>query len=272
MESLLFIHYIIPTPIALQIGPLSIYWYGIIIAIAVMAILFVSLRNSKYFSISKEVISDSATWIIIGGIIGARLYEVFLNASYYIEHPLEIIAIWNGGLAVHGALFGGFVALLLFTHKKKINTWKLLAIFLSAVPLGQAIGRWGNWFNQELVGLPTSLPWGIPIDYLHRPVGFEDIIFFHPTFLYESLGSLIIFISLQLLLKNRFKAKTIIASYLILYGLLRFSLEFIKIDPTPEAIGLRWPQIISLIFIITGSLLLIFPKPRQKQSTTSHNP
>mgnify|MGYP000870921680 CR=1 FL=1 len=270
MESLLFIHYVIPMPIALTIGPLSIYWYGIIIAIAALSILFVSLHNSRYFNISKEVISDSATWIIVGGILGARIYEVLLNASYYVEHPSEILAIWNGGLAIHGALFGGFIALLWYTHRKKINTWSLLAVFLSAVPLGQAIGRWGNWFNQELIGSPTLLPWGIPIDILHRPTGFENVIYFHPTFLYECIGSIVIFLILQLLVRRRPRAHILIASYLILYGLLRFSLEFIKIDLTPEFIGLRWPQIISLLFILTGVSILIFFKAKTKLSEASH--
>lgn len=269
MESLLFFHYIIPSPIALTIGPFSIYWYGIIIAIAILAILFVSLQTAKFFNISKDSVSDSAVWIIIGGLIGARLYEVLLNVSYYIEHPLEIFAIWQGGLAIHGALFGGFIALLLYTHIKKINTWSLLALFLSAVPLGQAIGRWGNWFNQELIGLPTSLPWGIPVDYLHRPSGFENATYFHPTFLYESLGSLVVFLILQLLIRRRPRPQTAIAFYLIFYGLIRFSLEFIKIDQTPEFLELRWPQVISLLFIITGLFLLAFFRPKPKTSLTS---
>lgn len=261
MSNLIFIHWFQPSSIVFSFGSFSIHWYGVMIALAVIAVLYISVFNAHFFNLSKEQVSDVATWLIIGCLLGARLYEVLLNFDYYLSYPGEVIAIWQGGLAIHGALLGGLITLLIYTHFKKLQIWPLLALLISSVPLGQAIGRWGNWFNQELFGLPSNLPWSIPIDFSFRPLGFENFTYFHPTFLYESLGCLLIFIILQLLVRHYRKSLVIIGAYLILYGLLRFVLEFIKIDPTPIFLGLRWPQIMSLIFVIVGTSLLFF-KPK----------
>ena len=176
-------------------------------------------------------------------------------------HPSQIIKIWEGGLAIHGAIIAGAITLFFFIKKNKLPFWQLLAIVTPGVALGQALGRFGNWFNQELFGLPTNLPWGIPIAITNRPAAFINQEFFQPTFLYESLGCLLIAIFLFILLYNQKDklsqklAMRVSAYYLALYSILRFFLEFIKVDLTPILFGLRWPQIISLIAIIVAVII-----------------
>ncbi len=255
-----FLHNFEPSAIAITLGPLVIYWYGICMALAILAALILAMKNAKLFSLDTELIIDLAIWLVISGLIGARIYEIFLNFSYYVSNPAEILQIWHGGLAIHGALIGGLIGLVIFSKRKKLDCWLLAAILLPAVALGQAIGRWGNWFNQELFGLPSNLPWSIPVQAVNRPIGYETFIYFHPTFLYESIGCLVLAICLYYVLRLKKSSELVIGIYLIGYGLLRFMLEYIKIDPTPHAFGLRWPQVMSLVFIILGIWIIAFKK------------
>jgi len=238
---------------------------------------FVMLRLAKKQNISEETILDLLFWLVIGGLIGARLYDVILELPYYLKQPLAILKVWQGGLAVHGAIIGCAAALFIFAKKRRLDLWLLTALVATAAPLAQAIGRWGNYFNQELIGRPTDLPWGIPIDLAHRPLEYLNFSYFHPTFLYESIGNIIIFfilITLQIKIISHFDSisklpitnyKLQIFVYLILYSILRFLLEFIKIDRTPELFGLRWPQIASLglMLISIVGLFIIYKRPKQ---------
>ena len=230
-----------------------------------------AIMIAKHYSISRDKIIDLSFYLIIGGLIGARVYEIFLELPYYLAQPLEIIKIWHGGLAIHGAILGGLVALWLFVKKNQdLNFWKLCAIVVPALTLGQAIGRWGNYFNQELFGRPTDLPWGIPIELLNRSNDFISANYFHPTFLYESIGSILIFgiliLGHYLIIRKKknnpsdekvayFRSTVLI--YIILYSILRFCLEFVRIDDTAMWGNVRWPQIISL-FLIFISLIILF--------------
>lgn len=251
MNIFYWLHNFTPKPIAFSLGSLDIYWYGIILASSMVLAIIVFWYLGKKNNLSSDNILDLSTWLIIGGIIGARLYDVVLELPYYLNHPFDIFKIWQGGLAIHGALLGGLIILLIFVKIKKINFWHLVYPLLPALAFGQAIGRFGNWFNQELFGSPTSLPFGIPIDFIKRPAGYENYDYFHPTFLYESIFMLIIGGLLFSLVKNKkFNGRIILGIYLLSYGLIRFVLEFIKIDITPIIFNLRWPQIISLIMII----------------------
>jgi phosphatidylglycerol:prolipoprotein diacylglycerol transferase len=274
----MFLHTFHPQPLVFEIGFLKIHWYGLIIAIAVLIGLLVVIKlNKKYkekkvlIFKNKDQILDLCFYLIIFGLIGARIYAVFLFPQFYIKDPLAIFKIWNGGLAVHGALFAGIFALILFSKKHKTDLYLSLDLIAPVMALGHAIGRWGNYFNQELFGLPTKLPWGIPIDLAHRPQAFQGFNFFHPTFLYESLLNLIlagILIFLHYRRLNKLKeSKTkpnqkgnIFLIYLIGYSLIRFSLEFIKIDETPLMFGLRLPQLISLILIIAAGVVFLKKK------------
>jgi phosphatidylglycerol---prolipoprotein diacylglyceryl transferase len=259
-----FFHSFLPSPVLISLGPLHIYWYGLFIVMGVLAALTVVLKMSKKFGLSANKIFDFSFWMIIAGIIGARLYHVILEWPYYSQNLTSILKVWEGGIAIHGGIIGGLLVLIYFAWKEKINFWLLAAIFAPGIALGQAIGRWGNYFNQELFGKPTNLPWGIPIDLMNRPIRYISAEFFHPTFLYESFGDLAIFIILLILISKFIKNKqanykVIFLTYLILYSILRFSMEFLRTDTTAHVFGFRWPQIFSLAAIIIAILLLIFP-------------
>ncbi|MDD2684208.1 MAG: prolipoprotein diacylglyceryl transferase [Candidatus Cloacimonetes bacterium] len=263
-----FLHAFHPQPIIFSLGPINIYWYGLFIVLGMTAALGVAFYLGKKWGVDKDLIFDLAFWLIIAGVIGARIYDVFLELPYYISHPAQIIKIWEGGLSIHGGIIAGLIVIAWFARRYQINFWKLSAIIAPGLALGQAIGRWGNYFNQELFGTPTAAAWGIPIDLINRPINYISSEYFHPTFLYESLGCLIIFISLLIIIKKakpRPEKETapyilVAALYMILYSILRFSLEFIKINPTPIWLGLRWPQIISLLFIVFPLIILLTKK------------
>lgn len=232
--------------------------------LGILSALGISFKIAKRYEINSDTLFDLAFWLIINGLIGARLYDVFLQFSYYLENPLDVFKIWQGGLAIHGGIIAGLITIYFFAKKHKIYFWKLCALLVPGLSLAQAIGRWGNYFNQEIFGLPTNLSWGIPIDLINRPLNYISSDFFHPTFLYESFGSLLIFfilsaVTIYLIKKsklNNYSFILISAIYLLLYSVLRFSLEFIRIDEAPNFIGMRWPQFISLIIIFISIRLL----------------
>ncbi len=273
---LYLLHNFEPRSVMISWGFLKIYWYGFFIVLGIILALFLILFLAKKYKIEKNVIIDLSFYLIIFGIIGARIYDVFLEWRYYIKNPLDIFKIWQGGLAIHGAIIAGLIYLYFFVKKSKLkildnlNNWqrlfKLTSILAPGLVLGQAIGRWGNYFNQELFGRPTNLPWGIFIDIFNRPIDFVSFSHFHPTFLYESIGCLIIFFILmslhfRIIKKKDYNFKNyflITFLYLILYSILRFSLEFIRIDFAPEILGLRFPQFISIIIVVV--LIVLFPK------------
>ncbi len=266
-----------PPNILLEIGPITLYWYGLIIAVAILLSYFFVLKISKYFLIKKDTLNDLFLWLIVWSIIGSRIYEIFLEWNYYLQNPSQILKIWEGGLAIHGAILAGLIVIYFYSKKYKINFWRITGLIAPGLALGQAIGRFGNWFNQELYGLPTNLPWAIPISIENRIVEFIDYQYFHPTFLYESIGNILIFIILITLiirLKNKvnldYLGKISFAVYLFLYSVLRFFIEFIRLDPTPDLFGLRWPQIFSLLMIIIV-IIIIKPIIFNKKLTKENN-
>ncbi len=259
-----FLHTFHPSPTLITIGPIHIYWYGFFIILGALAAIFITLKLADYYKIKKETIIDLAFWLIIGGIIGARLYHILLELQYYLSSPIDAIKIWQGGLAIHGAILAGIIIIWRFSKKHQYNFWLLSSIIAPGLALAQAIGRWGNYFNQELFGKPTNLPWGIPIDLANRPIEYISNEFFHPAFLYESIGNLLIFfilisIHIWIIRKNKKKNYSYflpLTSYFLLYSILRFFIEFIRIDPTYVILGLRFPQIISLLIIFFSIIFL----------------
>lgn len=265
-----FLHSFSPQPILLSWGFITIYWYGFFMVLAMAAAIGCLLALARHYHIKSEPMIDLAFYLILGGVLGARLYEILINWPYYFSHPLNALKIWEGGLAIHGSIIFGLLILFLFSRHHKFNFWFLGALAVPSVALGQAIGRWGNYFNQEIFGLPTSLPWGIPISIINRPLEFIDQKYYHPVFLYESFGNLLIFLVLiaihVIILGNIKKKQTtgnniylkIVCWYLLLYSALRFFLEFIRLDATPEIGNWRWPQIISLTIIALSIIVLSF--------------
>lgn len=269
-----FLHTYLPETVLISLGKIHVYWYGLFIVAGVLAALSVSLKLTKKTSVPQNSLFDLAFWLIIFGILGARIYHVFLEFGYYIENPLNIFKVWEGGLAIHGAIIAGLIVVFVFCKKHKINFYLMATIIAPGLALAQAIGRWGNYFNQELFGKPTNLPWGIPIEMMRRPHIYISDDFFHPTFLYESLGNFIIFgillwLSLYFLNKKKTDYVFIITAYLIMYSLLRFLTEFIRIDKTPYVFGWRLPQVASLLLIIVSVSFLVWKKIKKGKAELS---
>lgn len=257
----MFLHTWSPHPLLGHIGALQLHWYGLLLALGALAGLWAMVRLGKWYQIPSAHLYDLFFYVLIGGLIGARLYHVLNEPAYYSQHPSEILKIWNGGLAIHGGMIVGVLIIWLFGRAKKISPWLLADITAVGLVLGQAIGRWGNYFNQELFGRPTLQPWGIPIDPLNRPAGYTDMVYFHPTFLYESLGCLAIAAVLWWLHRRRQQKKdglgtgSIILVYLILYSLLRLAMELLRIDRVPVILGLRLPLLTSAVLIVVALLI-----------------
>ena len=178
----------------ITIGPIKIYFYGIIVMLGVLAAVWISIKESERRGLDSEYVWDMVPWLLILGIVGARLWHVFtpsqsmgVGPEYYFSHPLQILNTRRGGMGIPGAVIGGLLGLLIYSKKKGLNVLTWADIIVPGLALAQAIGRWGNFFNQELYGRPTSLPWGILID--SQPPETR----FHPAFLYESLWSLLAF-------------------------------------------------------------------------------
>jgi phosphatidylglycerol:prolipoprotein diacylglycerol transferase len=238
------------------------------VTLGIILAMLITIYIGKKYNIKSSLIIDLSFVTIIGGLLGARIYEVlFVDPLYYFSNFLAIFKIWEGGLAIYGGMIGGGVALVIFIKKHFSGSWsefyKFIAIIVPGLALGQAIGRWGNYFNQEIFGLPTKLPWGIPINLENRPELYLNNSFFHPAFLYESLGNLVIFFILFFLhdiikKKGLNKPFLIISlSYFFLYSALRFLLEFIRLDETLLINGWRLSQIISLVITIISFLFLL---------------
>jgi len=261
-----FLHTFQPAAILFSVGSINIYWYGLCLVAGITIAILITFYLAKYYEIPRDTVFDLSFWLIIGGLAGARIYDILLELPYYLEHPGQIPAVWQGGLAIHGAIIAGVLIIWLFARRKNINFFKLSSLIVPGLALGQALGRWGNYFNQELFGRPTSLSWGIPINILNRPAAYITDAYFHPAFLYESLGCLMIFLILFLIniwARKRPRNSGMfyvwsLGLYMILYSILRFMLEFIKIDATPYLLGMRWPQIISLIMTAGAVSLLLF--------------
>lgn len=275
-----FLHTFHPQSILFEIGFFKIHWYGLLMVIAIFIGIFIAVKLAKHYGFSKDNIYDLVFYLVIFSILGARIYAVLLFPSYYSQYPLEIFQVWKGGLAIHGAILGGIITLYYYTKRKKQSFWMWADILVVPLALGQAIGRWGNYFNQELFGRPTSLPWGIPIDAFYRGSAFLKYEFFHPTFLYESILNLLVFIILLSLhiykiKKNRhpervervegsyFKQQTgsITLLYLVFYSLVRIIMEQFRIDETPEFFGIRFPILVSAGVIMAAiSILLLLTR------------
>ena len=246
---------------------LSIYGITISLSILFSILILRSLIDKK----DEDIMWGMCFWLILCGIVGARFYHVFDFWTYYENNLLEIFKIWKGGLGIWGGIFGGIIgsSLYLKGKKQKIISW-LDKISIS-IPLGQAIGRWGNFFNKEILGLPTKLPWGMFVEPKNRPDNFSTSSNFHPLFLYESILCLLLFVVMIFLYKKH-KEKYLgkgffVASYLFGYSMIRFFLDFIRIEQWEISLGnsvsLNVSQCISILNIIIA--LFIFYKVRKSK-------
>jgi phosphatidylglycerol---prolipoprotein diacylglyceryl transferase len=225
------------------IGPLYIHFYGILVMLGALVAAWLSSVEAKRRNQDPEMIWDMLPWLLIAGIIGARLWHILLppasmiaqgiTTGYYLSHPLDAIAIWRGGLGIPGAVIGGLLALYLYTHQHKLSLLTWMDIIAPGLVLAQAIGRWGNFFNQELYGAPSNLPWAIYIDPAHRLPGFENFSRFQPLFLYEfiwNIANATFLLWLGRRHADKLKQGDIFALYVLIYASGRFALEFLRLD------------------------------------------
>jgi phosphatidylglycerol:prolipoprotein diacylglycerol transferase len=252
-----------PGPNLLEIGPIIIRWYGFLIASAVLIGVTLSQYLAQKRKINPDLVGDLAIWLVLTAIPCARIYYVVFQWPEYAKHPEDIIAIWKGGIAIHGAIIGGTIAALIFARLKKISIWQLTDVVVPSLALGQAIGRWGNFFNSEAFGRPTNLPWKLFIPPTQRPLEYLNNDYFHPTFVYESIWNLLVFGGLFYLFfwglrhRDRLKIGTLTGIYLIAYSCGRFWIEGLRTDSLMLG-PLRIAQIISLMAIALGILALLW--------------
>ena len=228
-----------PGPELLQLGPFSLRWYGLLIAIAVLIGLNLSSWLAKQRQLESGVISDLLPILVLAAVIGARIYYVSFEWHNYATTPWKAFAIWEGGIAIHGALLAGTLAVIAFCRWRNQPFWDLLDVLVPSVALGQAIGRWGNFFNSEAFGVPTELPWKLLIKNVPLNVQriFPEAQYFHPTFLYESLWNLAVFALLMTLVLRarnsslRLPAGALSCIYLLAYSCGRLWIEGLRIDP-----------------------------------------
>jgi len=259
------------SPELLKLGPITLYWYGFLITLGALAAAYLSTIEARRRGLDPDHVWNALIPVLLFGLVGARLYHVLssppggIGFDYYREHPIDIIAFWNGGLrglGIYGAVLGGIFGLWVYCRYAKLSFPQWLDIAAPGLLLGQAIGRWGNFFNQELYGFPTTLPWGIPIDAQHRLPIFADLApetRFHPTFAYESLLNLLACLAL-LYIGRRFvnwlKVGDIALIYFIFYPLIRFTVEFQRPDAWTIG-GLPTAQWIAVLTSATAAIILI---------------
>lgn len=264
----------IPSPArnGLELGPLNLRAYGVMIALGVLASVWLSRRRWAARGGNPDDISRVAVWAVIAGLIGARLYHVITDwKKFQSEGWLDAVAIWKGGLGVPGGMTAGILVGLWMVRRLHMNRGEAIAAIIPTLPLAQAIGRLGNWFNQELFGRPTDLPWGLEIDEAHRPAQYIDVETFHPTFLYEGVWNLLLCGVLLFLDRQRrlldvptlvtnprrvSRPGSLLAVYVLGYGLGRLWIEAVRIDPASLILGVRINIWMSLV-LIAGSVVYL---------------
>lgn len=249
-----------PGAVAFNIGPISVHWYGILIAIGFLLALKICTEFAKEKGENPDTFVDLASIILISALLGARLYYVIFNWAIYSAHPVEILKVWQGGLAIHGGIIGGLIGGYIFTKFNKLSFAKYCDITCVGLILGQAIGRWGNFFNSEAFGGPTNLPWKLFIPIQNRPEQFINCEFFHPTFLYESLWDFGVFFILYFVLRKKLENYNgaLFLSYIALYSAGRFFTEGLRTDSLMLFDQFKAAQVVSLLCIVFAVVALRF--------------
>ena len=252
--------------VALDFGFIQIYWYSIFIFVALLVACTVIYKEAKKRGIDEDTLINMTFGTVIFGIIGARLYYVLFNLSYYSKNIVEIFEIWNGGLAIHGGIIFGLLSIIVFCKKRKINVMRMLDIIVVGLIIGQAIGRWGNFFNSEAYGAITTLEklqsQGIPqfiIDGMYILGEYRQ-----PTFFYESVGCIFGFLAMLIIRCRKYlKRGNLTAFYLVWYGMLRFLVEGLRTDSLMLG-PIKMAQAVSLLFVLTGIIIFIINLKRSK--------
>ena len=247
----------------IHIGPLELRAYGLMIALGVLAAVTFAQHRWAARGGNREDITALAVWAVPAGLIGARIYHVVTDPELYRGRWLHVFYVWQGGLGIPGGIAAGVLAGAWVAHRRQLPIPPLLDTVAPALPLAQAIGRWGNWFNQELFGGPTTLPWGLRVDPAHRPPAYANVATFHPTFLYESLWNLALVGVLLLVERHmRLRPGRLFVVYVAGYSLGRMWIERLRIDHANTILGLRVNEWVSLVALIASVAFLLADRRR----------
>ena len=242
-----------------HIGPVPLHAYGLMLAIGVLAA--VKVAETRWVRTGRDAKDFNAIVIpvVIAGVVGARIYHLFTGYNWSAGGIVGTVEIWKGGLSIWGAVGAGAIAVVVLARRRHLDALLLMDVIAPGVVLAQAVGRWGNYFNQELFGRPTRLPWGLEIDLAHRPPGFTQYATFHPTFLYESLWCLIVFGTLLYVERSfRLKQGQVFALYIAMYTFGRTWFESLRIDNATRIFGVRFNLLLSIVLCIFGVVWFIW--------------
>jgi phosphatidylglycerol---prolipoprotein diacylglyceryl transferase len=248
-------------PIAIELGPLQVHWYGIIIGLGIALALYFAVKESDRLGLPKDTFIDLIVWAIPAAIISARIYYVIFQWDYFSQNPGDIIKIWNGGIAIHGALIGSVLTAYIFAKVKNLSFWKIADIAAPSIILGQAIGRWGNFVNQEAHGGEVSRQFlenlMLP-DFIVNQMYINGT-YYHPTFLYESLWNIAGFILLLIIRRKlNLRVGELFLSYVIWYSIGRYFVEGLRTDSLMLTEMLRIAQVISIVLIVLAVAVWVF--------------
>jgi phosphatidylglycerol:prolipoprotein diacylglycerol transferase len=257
-------------PIAFELGPIAVHWYGIIMGTAVFFGLWLAMREAKKQGLNPDLFVDLVMWGVPISILGARIYYVIFEWENYRNNPGDIIAVWEGGLAIHGALIAATLTGIVFARVKKISFWQLADIAAPSIILGQAIGRWGNFMNQEAHGGPVSESFISLFPQFIQTQMFINGQYYHPTFLYESLWNLLV-LGILLLIRRQdwIKRGEVFLSYLMMYSVGRFFVEGMRTDSLMLTDSIRMAQFISVLIILSAASLLYWRRKQMKAAGNS---
>jgi prolipoprotein diacylglyceryl transferase len=265
----------IPSPDSgtIDVGPLPLHAYGLLLAIGILVAGWVGERRWVAKGHSQEEFSKIAVGTVIGGIVGARLYHVATDYQLFTDDWVSVVKIWEGGLSIWGAVGGGAIVLAVLCWRFRMDFLDLADALVPGVALAQAIGRWGNWFNQELFGRPTDLPWGLEIDPANRPAGYAADTTFQPMFLYESIFNLAVFGAL-LWSERQFELRKgqLLTLYIAFYTFGRFFFEHLRIDEAHEILGLRVNAWVSVLLFVGAIVWFVWLGRHRDRATPAGLP
>lgn len=247
-----------PPTDALHLGPLRVGFYGLLIGLgALLAVRLFGARLERLQAGTRDDAARIATYALPAGVFGSRLYHVMTDWETYADRPFAILRFWEGGLGIWGGIAMGVLVGVLVARRSGLSGSLAVTAVTPALPLAQAFGRWGNWFNQELFGRPTTLPWGLALDAGKMPSQYPEGTLFHPTFLYESLGCLLL-VAVLLFVERRVPLRPgrLFLVYVCGYASLRLPVESLRIDPAPVLLGLRLNQWVASALLLLSALLL----------------
>ena len=252
-------------PVAFSIGSLEVHWYGIIMALAVTIGYFLAMSVIERFGYKKDDVSNVLFISVISGVICARIYYVVFNMDGFRHELSNVLNLRTGGLAIYGGVIGAMISVFVFCKYRKYKFLNFIDVLIPYLALGQSIGRWGNYTNQEAFGINTSLPWGMSGDlitqhirmFVAKGMDITDELPVHPTFLYESIVNMIIFVILLMVRKNKKFDGNVFYMYMILYGVARFFIEGLRTDSL-MFLGFRISQVVSLVLVLVFSCILVY--------------